>query len=220
MSDEYVFVKPESMLSPLEKVERNLTSRYFMIQIPNQDSMSVHYKQTFGMPTVGDPVIDRQMHGDPFDRYANVREICNYFKAGVPIKVLKHSDTYDIYEVIQTYLHAWRQYLEYGANTGDAPIQELIDLDRLASEVFGHASAHFGSRFQPSGTDKFFKGGWGSRASLSNTDGPEQKVAPRQSLAQLFSQRAINTAGHAANSLNRPTPESGNDGTQPAWMRR
>jgi hypothetical protein len=77
--------------------------------------------------------------------YLPCRDILEYFKNGSTIKLCVADDIKDIYLTIQEYLEAWKLTLTHSVNQMEAPSKDLIELDNLATEIFGRAKYYFGS---------------------------------------------------------------------------
>lgn len=221
MHQPMVFTKPED-LTPLQKAKKNMKESLFLICIAFRDSLSVEYVRLHGTPTVGDPDIDRQMLGDDFNRYANAETICAIHAKGAPVRFPNQEDSYRFYVVLQDYLVAWRDYLHYGMNTGDAPIEELIRMDGVAERIYGWASTQFGGKHQPSQLEQNFRALWVNRGGLMVDRDNSENVKPRESLAPFFQNRLVSNPGLIATTQNQGPqdvrPQLG--GSALHWARR
>lgn len=164
-----------------------------------RDTLSPDYIRYFGMPTVGDPHFDRQMATEQIDSWLTINQMVEYFRKGVVVSLLTHGDSKLIYDIVEQYLRAWKQELEVGINIGDAPIQDLIDMDRFANTVHAHAAqymgvTHFSSEFVNALTNG---GSLMNRDSLFKTPAPveidtgEPVVRKRQSMLEIFQDRIV-----------------------------
>lgn len=208
----------EDRLTPIERFGRPIWETPFEIAVAYKDTCTPEYIRLFGMPTVGDPTIDAQMHNQLCNRYATIDKMVEFFKRGITIRVVKHEDTKRIYDTINNYLLAWKDHLTRGINIGDAPIDDLIMLDRFAGVVYQHAVQHFTPEFVNSRFLQHMTGGGTlkSRESLVkqkpvDDKGVEATQPQRESMAQLFSDRIIR-GGQASNHKGNGTPTS-------RWMR-
>ena len=185
----------------LECVGLPIWDNLYKVSIPYCDSMSADYMRLFGMPTVGDACLDKAMHNDLIDMYMSINTMVGYFKEGIVVQLGTHSDSKGIYEIIAAYLQHWKSQLENGINIGDAPIDDLILLDRFAAAVFPHAVQHFKQGYSSSNLVKGLTGSgrWLNRGALfapkadplvSAEEGPKH-----QSLEQLFAESVQNRGG-------------------------
>lgn len=115
----------------------------FKCRIPNLQTMSVEYIAFFGMPTTGDQGIDKELADQWITTMINISKMVEYHKQGISIKIAKYEDVKTIYNYISLHLQAWKRQIEDGINLGDAPIDDLIDLDAFANTVYDHAKYQF-----------------------------------------------------------------------------
>lgn len=115
----------------------------FKCRIPNLQTMSEEYIRFFGMPTTGDPSIDKAMADQWITTMIPISKMVEYSKQGITIKVVKYEDVKTIYSYISLHLQAWKNQIGNGINIGNAPIDDLIDLDAFANIVYDHAKFQF-----------------------------------------------------------------------------
>lgn len=114
----------------------------FLVKVPYIDSCSDDYLKIFGTPTTGDRDIDKVVNAAWIDICIPICDMVEYYRKGVNIKVTQPSDVKKIYDNISAHLTRWANNLGRGLNVGNAPIQDLIDLDRFANVVYVHAKYH------------------------------------------------------------------------------
>lgn len=73
----------------------------------------------------------------------SISKMADYYKEGIPIRVVNSSDVKEIYEAISQHIHAWKSRLERGINLGDAPIEDLVLLDQFAASIYENAKYQF-----------------------------------------------------------------------------
>lgn len=188
--------------NPIEVTGKHIWEALFLASVQFKDSMSEDYIRLFGMPTVGDSSIDREMHTQPIYTFMTIDKMVEYFRRGIAVSIQNHSDTKRIYEIISNYINAWKHHLDRGINIGGAPIEDLILLDRFASTVFEHAVQHITPEYLKSDALKDLSGGgmWKGRDSFvpAETKSADEHVnfQKHESLAQLFSERIISSRGN------------------------
>lgn len=128
--------------------DSNDTSYYiweplFRVRVPQLQTTSPEYIRHFGTPTTGDAAIDRDLANQLIDTAIPIAKMVEYYKKGIPVYIAKTSDTKIIYEYIENHLLAWKRRLEVGVNIANAPIDDLILLDKFANSVYEHAKYHF-----------------------------------------------------------------------------
>ena len=173
--------------------------------VPYIDMRSSDHIKMFGMPSTGIKEIDREAASERIDTYLSINQMIEYFKRGALVGVRKVSDTKAIYERITDHLNAWKLQLKNGLNNGDAPIDDLILMDKFANSVYAHAKYQFTSEIieslllrqmnniMPFNRDSLINNMQESRLRKENRDNPIEKEevkddkAPRASLEDFFS---------------------------------
>lgn len=115
----------------------------FLCRIPDLQSRSIEHIKFFGVPSTGDPNIDKDLSQQWITTYITIDDMVEYYKKGVPVKVVNQPDVKKIYDYISAHLNAWKNQISFGLNIGDAPIEDLVDMDRFANIVYEHAKYHF-----------------------------------------------------------------------------
>ena len=115
----------------------------FYCKVSNIQSQSLDYLQLHGMPCVGDATYDRQQANELIDRALCIVDMIELYNNGVTVRVSKYEDTKIIYERITDHLNAWKTRLESGFHMKDAPIEDLILMDKFAVSVYSHAKYQF-----------------------------------------------------------------------------
>lgn len=115
----------------------------FRVRVPQLQTTSAEYLRHFGTPTTGDASIDRDLANQLIDTAIPIIKMVEYYKKGIPVYIVKTADTKTIYEYIENHLLAWKRKLEVGVNIANAPIDDLIVLDKFANSIYEHAKYHF-----------------------------------------------------------------------------
>jgi hypothetical protein len=106
--------------------------------------MSTDYIRHFGMSDSGYAEIDKEAANELVIRMLTINDmVTHYFSKGAPVRVSSIADTKIIYEYITDHLNAWKEKLEQGWHTRDAPIEDLILLDAFAMKVYQYAVHQF-----------------------------------------------------------------------------
>lgn len=121
--------------------------KMFWCRVPFNQSRSVEHIRAFGTPASGDPGLDRGTANELVDRMLTIERMVQYWKGGTQVYVKNRDDCKQIYEYISSHLQGWKNHLENSLNVGDAPVQDLIDLDQFANVVYSHAKYQFDNTF-------------------------------------------------------------------------
>ena len=119
----------------------------YLVRMPSLDATSVDFLKAHGTYITGNKRIDQANVNSWLTTYINIAKMVELHKEGVTISVLNPGDTKRIYDSIEAHLLAWRSELEYGVNIGNAPVQDLMDMDRFANTVYHHAKYHITPEF-------------------------------------------------------------------------
>lgn len=117
--------------------------KLFLCRVNAFKSRSIEDVEHFGVPFSGDPLYDQAMMQEDRQRMLTIDQMVEFFRQGIVVGVVKPSDTKVIYEHITDHLNAWLKKLENGWHIGDAPIDDLILMDKFANAVHKHARHHF-----------------------------------------------------------------------------
>jgi len=208
----YVNVGPGTWV-PIEKRDTAwyVFHELFMCRVSNIQSRSSDHIRYFGMPGIGDPEYDREMANELIDTAIPISKMVEFYEKGVIVRVIKPSDTKLIYDYISNHLNAWKNKLESsGMNMRDAPINDLILMDKFANAVYEHAKYEFTNDY----VDSVLARRMGSvmRVSRSNVlapyvpkivtfnkiedeeEKPEEKRPTRTSMAETFVNARVSKA--------------------------
>ncbi len=124
----------------------------YMVRVPDLQTRSNDHIKIFGMPVTGNGQIDRELSNQKITVMLPIARLAEMYEEGIPISVIKYDDTKKIFESVQSHLLAWKTILTHGINIGDAPVDDLIILDRFAHGVYEHAR----TIVDPSALQSFF----------------------------------------------------------------
>lgn len=130
----------------LNSAKSRFDTELFKVTVPYLATMSQSEMMLYGVYHSGVKDIDKDKKGEMTNVYIPVREILRYFKEGATIRLCIADDIKNIYIIMQNYLEAWKIMLEHGINLLETPNEDLVELDKLASEVFTRAKYYFGNQ--------------------------------------------------------------------------
>jgi hypothetical protein len=115
----------------------------YTVRVPQLETMSKEYMRAVGTYITGDRGIDNALANQWITTMIPIHQMVEYHKKGSQLRIVNVADTKEIYEHIANHLEAWKHQLERGINIGDAPIEDLIAMDRFAHDVYEHARYNF-----------------------------------------------------------------------------
>lgn len=184
--------------------------RLYRVSIPTRQMMSIEEQRAYGVRAIGDKVLDNALLNERTITWISIDKMIDYYKDGVTVGIIDPEDTKRIYEAISPHLSYWIGHFKRGVNFSNAPVEDLILMDKFASAVYSHAKFHFTTEtmgsgftermnnFMPLNPLNFFKSGAVltnrvqtdfEKDKLSHTFNP--KEAERQSLADEFKRAAV-----------------------------
>lgn len=203
----------QQIAEPQLDTTKNIWEWYFKVRVPYQQTRSVEEIRLFGTPVSGHKGYDNELPNQWMTTMMTIDQMVDLYQKGVPVKVCDIADTKLIYEYISDHIHAWKQRLERGINIGDAPINDLIDMDQFANIVYEHAKYQFtretadsimsrymtnlqrfnGNSFlNPAVIDKLDDGS--SIPGIIRINNEPNEIQDRESLSDFFKDRLISIA--------------------------
>lgn len=120
-----------------------LWDHYYRVRVPHQLGRTPEDIARFGTVVSGNSRIDRQIENEWMNTEMPIAHMLEYYRNGLHVYIRDSKDIESIYKAISDHIHVWKERLRVGVNIGDAPVQDLIDLDRFANTIFEHAKYHF-----------------------------------------------------------------------------
>ncbi len=185
-----------------------LWDHLYKVRIPYLASRSIEDIREKGTVISGIESYDADIPNQMQTTYLNIDKMVEYYREGVAVRVCNVADTKEIYEAISAHIYAWKYNLEKGVNIGNAPIDDLILLDRFANTVYEHAKYHFTddtmdspflqqlTSVQRITVSNFFTKGAFADQTADNPDGvvminaDADKIEDRDSLSDFFKSRS------------------------------
>lgn len=178
----------------------------YKVRVPYIQSRHMDDIRNHGVRISGIQEVDKDIVNQWFTTMLPVSTMVEYFKEGVPIKICSSKDVKEIYDSISQHIHAWKTRLERGINIGDAPIDDLIALDKFANVIYEHAKYQFTqdtvdsimirhlTDVQKINVQNFFTkkpdSGTGDIVRINSEE--EQQFPERDELGEFFKNRLIN----------------------------
>ena len=192
-----------SWLPPSERDTRyNIWYKKYKCRLRLIETRSIDELREYGMPTVFDKEYDNATANELVIRMLTVNEMVEYYKKNVSIFVVNYDDTKLIYDDIMTHLKAWKHYLDTTLmSSGDAPVEDLILLDKFANIVYKHAVHLFSDDYITSSLFNRMQGVLGINLSLSKkpeplTSNKEHKTIFKENLPTSFGGLRDNSFGN------------------------
>lgn len=116
----------------------------FMASVPESALINIEEYKIRGRPSTGDLELDRMNSNALTTTWMNIARMVEFRTMGVPVRIHSDEDVKTIYEYIQHHLLAWSSKVQRGGNNIDAPLDDLLAMERFAEEIFQHAKWMFG----------------------------------------------------------------------------
>ena len=115
----------------------------YKVSLPMLASRHVEDIKESGVHLSGDPDMDADIRSRQYLCYINIDKMLEFYREGVPIRVIDVKDTREIYDSISKHIYAWMEQVKHGVNVGGTPIDDLVLLDKFAGTVYQHAKHLF-----------------------------------------------------------------------------
>jgi hypothetical protein len=168
----------------------------FLVRMRYKDTKSVDELRQFGMPTVFNQQRDQQIHNEVITIMLTIDAIVEHFRVGTRVEFVRNGDVEVIYDIVNNYLKAWDIQMHHGINTGTAPVEDLLLLDRFADALYLQSRIFNGPRSKHGleMVNNLIGGSTFNRLSLlagAQPDTAKQEVDKHQSMAATFSNKVI-----------------------------
>jgi hypothetical protein len=107
---------------------KNIWEYLFLARVPLLESMSVEQLRRTGVRISGNKRDDENIKKEWLTTYLSISKMVDYHREGTLVKIVNYSDLPIIYDCI---------------NIGNAPIDDLVDMDTFATAVYEHAVHQF-----------------------------------------------------------------------------
>lgn len=167
----------------------------YVCSVPWLHTTSPEYIKMFGVPSTGDPGMDKTMGNQWIDTALPIYKMAELFKADVPVKIKRHRDTEEIYFHVQRHLDQAARHVQSTFNgINQKLLDDLATLDQFAQKIYPHASEYLVKRNEQGGLFSVLsKMGMMNRPSMAiralaaekKEDAP-QAVAQREGMGELI----------------------------------
>lgn len=125
----------------------HIFEHHYKVKVPTLMSRSIQDLQVNGVILSGNRDFDKGIENELSLKWMTIDQMVEHFKQGCPVYITLYKDTKNIYEVIHLHLQTWAEYLNKGVNIGDAPIDDLMQLDAFAESIFEYAKYQYANSF-------------------------------------------------------------------------
>lgn len=115
----------------------------YLVNVPWLQTQSVEDLRHFGVPMTGDPEYDKQVKNEVRALMLPIDKMAELYEGGAEIGIINYADTRRIYERIEAHLEAWAKHLKGSLNQLNAPVKDLLLLDKFAHSVYEFAKWEF-----------------------------------------------------------------------------
>jgi hypothetical protein len=129
---------------------KKIFEKLYRIRVPEFYSRTVDDIRRNGVMISGIKEYDNSYKEAWITKDQTINQMVELFRRNVSIRVVKYSDTKDIYDTIQTHLMQWYEVIRKDMNVGNAPIDDLMLLDKFAAKVYDKAKHFFTPEIQQS----------------------------------------------------------------------
>ena len=117
----------------------------FTCTIAQMHLVSAEFLEQGGSITSGNPAIDRQMANNIVTVQITPAAMAGFLAEGATLALVEMSDAAKIYQMIHDHLSDWQRALQNNPHVIKAPVDELRQLDALATAIYPQARVFFRS---------------------------------------------------------------------------
>lgn len=130
--------KPKRPPKVHPNIEAIFNTRYRVI-LNQMDTTSVAERREFGAVSTGNKNIDKAMAVSYITVFLTIDDMLENYLNGIPMRLDDPRDSKKIFEAITNHTGAWRQELRHAINMGEAPVEDLINLENFATSIYERA---------------------------------------------------------------------------------
>lgn len=135
-------------MDPSRITDTAIWENYYRVRMNYLHSRPMEHLKKYGTRISGIEEIDKQLDRQMIETEMTIDMMFEKWRSGVTIHVVNYDDTAEIYKIIQAHLVTWAEYLTHGVNVGDAPLKDLMELDKFAAVVYDKAVSVFSAEEQ------------------------------------------------------------------------
>lgn len=113
----------------------HIFKKTYLYAIPAYERYSREYREKVGFLSSGDPRIDHAMMNELVNVGGTIEDILRLYERGVEIKFQNPRDMVTIYEVLNTHLNNWADYVSRDPNVKNAPVNSLQLMSEFSESI-------------------------------------------------------------------------------------
>lgn len=150
-------VERYNLIEQRRRLGEPIWSDLFLVRMAYRDTLGEDHIREFGMPTTGVAELDKQIRNEKIVCMITIDAMAEHFRAGRVVSVVRYDDLEVIYDIVDRYLECWAKLLHGAINVGDAPVDDLLLLDAMATQLYEHSKTFGGVKLkQKSKIENFF----------------------------------------------------------------
>ena len=110
----------------------HIFKKYYECMIPQFHLYSKEEVETFGVPTTGDPIIDKGSANRLTHVRLTIDRMAEIHAEGSPIALLHPEESLEICNTIYQHLNDWFNHVEHSMGASSPPVEELKKLESFA----------------------------------------------------------------------------------------
>lgn len=118
----------------------------YRVSVRQRDAISIEEQRAMGVTRTGDRKLDEMLDNSYQYVFLTIDDMVEMFRNGVEMTLTNSEDSKKIFEAISNHTGFWRSELKFSYNMGDAPVEDLILMEKFASAVYVHARFEFEKR--------------------------------------------------------------------------
>lgn len=121
---------------PIHPNIRRLFKDSYRVRIPQGMVRSIEEQQEMPELLSGDKDIDDWQLKQLMTLYITPEKMVEYHREGVPVYICSEKDAAKVYEALIDHTSAWRLSISDDLNSPGCPAQDLLDMEKFASDIY------------------------------------------------------------------------------------
>lgn len=111
----------------------------YRIRMTAKDVRSIEQMRARPTYSSGDTKLDKSILNTETIVYSTINEMVEFYREGVSFFLTQAEDSRTIYEAVTDHTGYWRETMMKALNVRNAPIEDLILMERFAASIYKHA---------------------------------------------------------------------------------
>lgn len=186
----------ETPVLTLEQTTEFLWDYIYQVRLPQLALLTEDEIRYQGIPSSGDKSVDRVLTNQLITTFISPVKMVKFHADGYPVRIVRANESKIIYDHIQAHLGHWARSLGKSLNLNNAPLDELLAMNKFAQTLFEGVRDHLTVQEEQTSSFMRYIDGFNftrNRARIQNAGdiARERQEAVRPDYEELFRQSSV-----------------------------